>query len=178
MLSKDESEKGAFLPILHTPSIDDKPGAFIRGFDAIRDYLGATQDSADERTEKISMAIEALIIWVHPFNDGNGRTARFIGQFIEDGTNDIDRLVASAVSLEGRPTIYDRKFATKQSKLWLANNPDIMLDDDEGGDLRREAEKLPSDAEGIYLSVKKLINDPEWREAANRHRQSGEENDR
>jgi hypothetical protein len=82
-------EDGGFLPLLATPTPEDKPLALRAGFEAIRDYLNTSSDDVEQKIKGSGMAIEALLIWVHPFDDGNGRTSRFLAKFIDDGTTDI-----------------------------------------------------------------------------------------
>lgn len=160
---------GAFLPMLHTPASADKPEAFARGFAAIQEYLDSTDDPTDTQIEATAMATEALIIWVHPFADGNGRTSRFMAKLIEDGGADTDALVAETASGASRPMDYRSKLATKESKLADANNQDLMYDDDEREALRIAAEQLPDDIEGIYLSIKRLLETDEVRHDSARH---------
>lgn len=158
-LRKDENERGGYLPALHTPSAEDKPKSFARGFEAVQEYLTDSDDTVEDKLQASAMAMEALIIWVHPSNDGNGRTARFFGNLIEDGATDIDELVNQTVSAKERPMTYPYKLASKEGALENAGNPDIMFDDEEREALRERALSLPDDIEAMYLSVKRLLAD-------------------
>jgi Fic/DOC family. len=160
---------GAFLPILHTPASSDKPEAFARGYAAIQEYLDSTDDPTEKQIEGTAMATEALIIWVHPFADGNGRTSRFIAKLIEEGGTDTEALIAETASNARRPMDYRGKLATKESRLADADNEDLMYDDDERAELRASAEQLPDDIEGMYLSIKRLLETDEVRQDSARH---------
>lgn len=160
ILRNNPEEVGGYLPMLHTPHADVKTAAFMRGFDAIGEYMENTDDDAKAQVQKVSLAVEALIVWVHPFNDGNGRTSRFLGEIIENGAADKDRLIDAAADKRNRPPTYLRKkLETRESALAVANDDYIMLDDDEREQIRLEAGKLPDDVEGMYRSVKRLIRE-------------------
>lgn len=166
---RGRDEKGAFLPMLHTPSQEDKPAAFRRGFDALQEYLQTSQDSLEKKLEGAAMATEALLIWVHPFNDGNGRTSRFLAKFIEQGGASPEELIAESASSRERRTLYDYKVITRESKIALADNEEIIsLDDNERDELRKQAETSPNDVEGMYLSIKQLLENDYLREKAKR----------
>lgn len=169
-LRKCDNEKGAFLPMLHTPSHEDKPVAFQRGYEAIQEYLRDSSDSLEKKLEGVAMASEALIIWVHPFNDGNGRTSRFLGKFIESGASNIDELVAETASSRERGTYYRCKLATKEGLIADANNEDLMLDDDERDEMREKAQSLPNDIDGMYLSVKRLFESDALRDQTKKYK--------
>ncbi len=162
---KPEERLGGSLPMLHTPRSSDKLRAFSRGFDAIHEYLTTTDDPVNTQTEAVSMATEALIIWVHPFVDGNGRTSRFMGKLVEAGASDLDELAEETITSRARPLSYRHKLASKESELETADNEDIMLYDDERNALRTKAETLPNDVEATYLSVKRLLEDGSIRQS-------------
>ena len=171
-LRRREDEKlGGSLPGMHTPNYTDKPLAFSRGFDAIQEYLSLTTDSTEKQIEGIAMATEALIIWVHPFYDGNGRTSRFMAKLIEEGATDIDTLVQETTQSRFRKATYYSKYLTKEDRLADANNEDIIFeDDDERDEMRKTAENLPPDTEGMYLSIKRLLGSDEVRERSAKNR--------
>lgn len=147
-------EEGGFLPLLATPEPEDKRVAFRAGYDAIKDYLVTTDDSMEQKIKGASMAVEALVIWVHPFDDGNGRTSRFLGKFVEDGTTDVEQLIAETADINQRLRMFDGDLRVDQGN--TIKGIDIILDDDE----RKEYEKteMPA-AEGISLSIKRLLED-------------------
>lgn len=147
-------EEGAFLPLLATPEPEDKPVAFRAGYDAIKDYLSSTDDSIEQKIKGASMAVEALVIWVHPFNDGNGRTSRFLGKFVEDGTTDIDQLVAETADINQRLRMFDGELRVDQGN--TIKGVDIILDDDQRAEYKKT--EMPAD-EGISLSIKRLLED-------------------
>lgn len=159
-----EEKLGSDLPSLHTPESADKQAAFGRGYDAIREYLDTTEDGTDKQIQSIAMASEALIIWVHPFSDGNGRTSRFIGKLIEEGATDMDSLVEETASFKARPMYYKQKIASRESQIETADNEELMLDDDERDEIRENAKNLPDDIEAMYLSVKGILEDATIRE--------------
>lgn len=161
---------GGSLPMMHTPKSSDKPKAFSRGYAAIQEYLATTTDSIEKQIEGVAMATEALIIWVHPFVDGNGRTSRFMAKLIEDGATDIDALAQETAFREERNTIYKSRYMTKESMLADANNEDLMLEDDERDEMRQRAEKLPSDPVGMYLSIKRLLDNDDVRSESAKYR--------
>lgn len=156
---RPEERLGGALPMLHTPKSSDKLPAFSRGFDAIQEYLADTEDDADMQIEGVAMAAEALIIWVHPFTDGNGRTSRFMAKLIEDGASDLSELAEETVSSRARALMYRDKLDSREGVLADADNDELMLDDNERDALRKEAEELPDDIEATYLSVKRILED-------------------
>lgn len=147
-------EEGGYLPLLGTPSAEEKPGALRAGFAEVKKYLADSDDSTEQKVKGAAMAAEALVIWVHPSNDGNGRTSRFLGKFIEDGTTDIDQLVAATTSKSNHPRSYDGAIRVDQGN--TAKGLDLILDDDEIEELKKT--EMPA-AEGIALSIKKLLED-------------------
>lgn len=161
---RDRQEEGGALPLLHTPSPEDKPEAFKKGYHAIQEYVRTSAHSTEQKIEGVAMAAEALVIWVHPFNDGNGRTSRFIGKLIEDGATDIDDLIAETVAGNARNKVYRTMHPTREGALESANNPDLMLDDDERDRLREEARTLPSNVDGIAMSITQLLESDEIRQ--------------
>ncbi len=168
-IRQDEEEKGGFLPSMHTPSIEDKPEAFKKGYIAIQDYIQQSPDSIEKKIEGVAMATEALVIWVHPFNDGNGRTARFLAKLVEDGASNIDELVAETASGRIRRRIYTDKYATKESTLASANNEDIMYEEDEREEMRQRAKEMPDDVSSMYFSIQRLLENDKVRENTLRH---------
>lgn len=155
--------------MLHTPSHDDKIPAFRKGYQAIQEYIASSSDPVDKKITNVAMATEALVIWTHPFNDGNGRTSRFLGKLIEEGATDVDSLVAETAAGKERGRMYDRVLATKEGTLEAADNENIMLDDDERDEMRLRAEGLPNDIDAMYLNVQRLLQDESVQQHALRH---------
>ena len=156
-------DTGSFLPMMHTPKSQDKIPAFMRGVDAIHEYIRDSDDSVEQKLQGVSLGVGALIIRVHPFNDGNGRTSRFLGEFIESGAEDTDRLVDAAIANAGRQRTFNRGYLTREAALSNANNTELMLEDEEREEFRKKAETLPNDIEATYLTIKRLLEDDEWR---------------
>lgn len=145
-------DRGGFLPMLGTPSADEKPEAFRTGFETIKAYLEESSDTPRKKLKSAAMATEALVIWVHLFNDGNGRTSRFLGKFIEDGTTDTEQLVAETADNNNRLRMYDGKLRIDQYNIY--KDMDVLLDEDEEEELKKT--KMPV-VEGISLSLKRLM---------------------
>lgn len=159
-----EDEQGGFLPGLHVPSSEDKPEAFKRGYEAIQEYIDISSDAIEKKIEGAAMATEALIVWVHPFNDGNGRTSRFLAKLVEGGAVDMDSLVAETASASNRGRKYRDKVATKEGSQEFIDNPNILLDDDEVEQYVESAKNSPSDIEGMYISIKRLLENDSVRQ--------------
>jgi hypothetical protein len=143
------------LPLLATPPPPEKPEALRAGWAAIQTYLAESEDSPEQKAKAAGMAVEALLIWVHPFDDGNGRTSRFFGKFIEDGTVDIEELIVSTADRLRRMREYDDFLRIDKANIyewlgdWIANRPS-------------DAELRPTEmsyAEGIARSLIKLLAD-------------------
>lgn len=66
VLRRDPNEKGAFLPMLHTPSHEDKMPAFQKGYQAIQEYITDSSDPVKKKITSVALATEALVIWTHP----------------------------------------------------------------------------------------------------------------
>lgn len=162
-----QRDRGAYLPMLHTPSEKDKQASFDYGFNAIKDYLEGSDDSIDRKLEGVALGLEALIVRVHPFDDGNGRTSRFLGEFVQNGTGDINNLIDAATSSSSkRPRTFSGGYQSKESALENADNTELMLDDEEREELRRKAKTLPSDPEATYLTIKRYLEDDSFRNYA------------
>jgi len=149
-------DKGSYLPLLKTPDASEKPEAFRKGFDAIQKYLRDSNDSDQEKAKGAGMAVEALLIWVHAFNDGNGRTSRFLGSFIENGTTNTDQLINSTADKNERMRMYPEYLRLDNTS--YADDPDLMLDDHERDEIRAAQEALPI-TEGIAQSLTRLLED-------------------
>ncbi|MCA9331350.1 Fic family protein [Candidatus Saccharibacteria bacterium] len=150
------NESGGYLPMLKTPKADEKQEAMRRGFETIQRYLGESSDTDDQKVRGAGMATEALLIWVHPFNDGNGRTSRFLGKFIEDGTIDTEQLITETADGNERMRMYPEYL--RVDDVTDLSNQDILLDDDEIEQIKIAQEKLPI-TEGIALSLEMLLKD-------------------
>jgi hypothetical protein len=149
-------DAGSGLPMLKTPDPEDKPKALQGGFEVIQTYLSTTDDSIEEKVQSVGMAVEALIVWVHPFNDGNGRTSRFMGKFIEDGTVDTEQLANETSDKNERLRMYPAWLRVDSTTDW--RDTEILLDDDEREAIRLEQERLPI-TDGIPLSIERFLND-------------------
>jgi len=154
-LRRDESGIGGTLPLDHTPSPEDKPKAFRRGFEAISEYLADSDDSLEQQIEKTAAACKTLIILVHLFKDGNGRTSRFVAELMRGGAS--PELLAETVSDRGGDYDYPRSIDTKESLYAVANSEAFLLDDEEREELRERADGLPNDIEGMYLNIKQIL---------------------
>lgn len=148
-------DKGSMLPMLRTPSIGDKSEALFRGFGALQHYMKESEDTPEQKLRGLGMATEALIIWVHPFDDGNGRTSRFLGKFIEDGTVDTDQLIAETADNNVRQRMYGARLRVDNT---IDLNADILLDDDEIEQIKKEQQEVPI-IEGIESSIQRLLED-------------------
>lgn len=173
-LRNEAPDKGGNLPMLHTPESNLKSAALQKGFEAIKEYI---QDSPNPHLEKVAAATEALIIWVHPFDDANGRTSRFLAQFIESGASDKSRLLAVTSDKKNRLRNYIPDIQSKQALQVMTKDAvtipeapvkrepgliyldiDFILDDNEIEEMREQALAAPDDPDAIYLSIQKLLN--------------------
>lgn len=170
ILRLDSSEQGASLRLLHTPDKENKPEAFRQGYAEIQNYLHSSEDDIDTKIKGAAMAIEALIIWVHPFNDGNGRTSRFMARMVESGVSDVPDLISQTVSNQNRGVYNREKLQSMESILAEANNPNIMLDDEERSELRKQAAEAPNDTDAISLSIRQLLDSGSMRQDAGNFR--------
>lgn len=149
-------EEGGYLPMMKTPIAEQKPEALQKGFQIIEQYLEKSNDSDEQKLRGVGMAAEALIVWVHPFNDGNGRTSRFLGSFIENGTTDTEQLLKDTSNRNERMRIYPEFLRVDNTS--DVQNPDLLIDDDERAEIIKDQENLPI-TEGISLSIKRLLED-------------------
>ena len=159
-------EGHGMLPALHTPAARDKLACFNSGVEAIQEYVNSSRESTEEKLDAIAMAYEALIIWTHIFNDGNGRTSRFIGKLIEDGLGDVDGLVAETISGDNRQTVYFPTVETREGVLEDLNNSELWVSNED--ELRAKLDSLPNDIEGMKLNIKAILEDKELRRAYRR----------
>lgn len=159
-------EGHGMLPALHTPAARDKLACFNSGVEAIQEYVNSSRESTEEKLDAIAMAYEALIIWTHIFNDGNGRTSRFIGKLIEDGLGDVDGLVAETISGDNRQTVYSPTVETREGVLEDLNNSELSVPNED--ELRAKLDSFPNDIEGMKLNIKAILEDEELRRAYRR----------
>lgn len=159
-------EGHGMLPALHTPAARDKLACFNSGVEAIQEYVNSSRESTEEKLDAIAMAYEALIIWTHIFNDGNGRTSRFIGKLIEDGLGDVDSLVAETISGDNRQTVYFPTVETREGVLEDLNNSELWVSNED--ELRANLDSFPNDIEGMKLNIKAILEDEELRRAYRR----------
>ncbi|HMR72629.1 MAG TPA: Fic family protein [Candidatus Saccharibacteria bacterium] len=162
---KLKDEKGSLLPAVHTPSNDSKPEALRRGYDALQDYLRESSDTVDKKIADAALGVEALVILVHPFGDGNGRTSRFLSKFIEEGGADMKGLIETTASNTANPHNFKGvPVETREYCLARLNNPDDLMDDDERDELIAQADTMPDDVEGMYRSIKRLLESDELKD--------------
>lgn len=159
-------EGHGMLPALHTPAARDKLACFNSGVEAIQEYVNSSRESTEEKLDAIAMAYEALIIWTHIFNDGNGRTSRFISKLIEDGLGDVDGLVAETISGDNRQTVYSPTVETREGVLEDLNNSELWVSNED--ELRANLDSFPNDIEGMKLNIKAILEDKELRRAYRR----------
>lgn len=159
-------EGHGMLLALHTPATRDKLACFNSGVEAIQEYVNSSRESTEEKLDAIAMAYEALIIWTHIFNDGNGRTSRFIGKLIEDGLGDVDGLVAETISGDNRQTGYFPTVKTREGVLEDLNNSELRVPNED--ELRANLDSFPNDIEGMKLNIKAILEDKELRRAYRR----------
>lgn len=159
-------EGHGMLLLLHTPAARDKLACFNSGVEAIQEYVNSSRESTEEKLDAIAMAYEALIIWTHMFNDGNGRTSRFIGKLIEDGLGDVDGLVAETISGDNRQTGYFPTVETREGILEDLNNSELSVPNED--ELRDNLDSFPNDIEGMKLNIKAILEDKELRRAYRR----------
>ena len=158
---KNLDDEGASLPLLGTPETSEKREAFISGAQAIHEYLMTSEDSTEEKLRGTGMAAEALVIWVHPFNDGNGRTSRFLGKFIEDGFSDVGALMGETVDGRNRMRLYNEQLRVDQ---WnVLKGLDILWGDGEAEELEQKT-GMPI-AEGITKSIQHILENKPIQEA-------------
>jgi len=162
----NETGKYATLSLDHTPSLQDKPIAFKNGYEEIRRYIEMSPDSIEKKIEGVAMATEALIRWVHPFTDGNGRTSRFLGKLIDDGAANTDELVQDTITEGTRRRVYTMEIETREALLAVANSEAMAIDEAEREELREQAMNLPPDVEGVALNIKRLLEDDTVRQKA------------
>ncbi|TAH31711.1 Fic family protein [Candidatus Saccharibacteria bacterium] len=157
-LHENENDEGASLPLLGTPPPAEKEESFLAGAEVIHDYLIGSDDGVEEKLKAAGMAAEALIIWVHPFNDGNGRTSRFVGKFIEDGADaDGDGLAQETADGKYRQRVYteNMRIDTWNTMYTLIESGDLLIDEDEIAEI--EKTQMPF-KDGIAQSIRNLLN--------------------
>lgn len=162
------NDEGGCLPGMRTPDAIEKPIAFHAGFDSIKKYLDESTDSPEQKAKGVGMAMEALIIWVHPFNDGNGRTSRFFGKFIEDGTVNTEELIAETADAGNRLRVYPPRLRLDDMTDLSA---DILLDDDQILAIKKSQEELPI-IEGIAQSITQLLENKSFQDSVEAHTES------
>jgi hypothetical protein len=146
--------KRAETPMLGAPEASEKPAAFQAGFEAIQSYLHTTSDSLEQKVQGAGMAVEALIIWVHPFDEGNGRTARFFGKFIEDGSVDTQQLIGETVDRDVRLKAYNDEIRVDRYN--TLKFEDDFISEEVHQELLKT--KMPIN-EGISQSIARLLED-------------------
>lgn len=153
-------ERGASLPMIATPAAREKREALVKGFEEIKSYIALSEEDDSTTLRSVGMATEALLIWVHPFDDGNGRTSRFFGKFIEDGTSDIEALISETVDNNDRQRSYETSLRVDKGN--TMKGMDLMLTDAELKELQDTEMHVP---DGIALSIKRLLYDKQMQQS-------------
>lgn len=149
-------EGRSILLALHTPAARDKFACFTSGVEAICEWANSSEKTTEEKLQGIAEAYEALIIWTHIFNDGNGRTSRFIRRIIKSGFNDIGELEREVVSNETPRPDHNPHFITKQAAIEYLNNSELCVPNED--ELRANLDSFPDDIEGMKLNIAYLLD--------------------
>lgn len=152
------SPSASYTYLMHVPARADKPKAFNSGYQAIREYIGESDDDTDTKIAKVARAVESLIAWTHYSDDGNGRTARFWASIIESGGEDFSKVIDHTVSRYNRgKKLYNRSIRSKEAALFEINHPDLVIYDDQKEEILKQIDSMPDDIEAMYLDVKGLL---------------------
>ena len=149
-------EGHGMLLALHTPATGDKLECFNSGVEAIRKWANSPEKTTEEKLQGIAEAYEALIIWTHIFNDGNGRTGRFIRQIIKSGLNNIGELEEEAISNKTRRPAHRPYFRTRQAVEEDLNNSELCVPNED--ELSANLDSFPDDIEGMKLNIAHLLD--------------------
>lgn len=150
-------EGHGMLLALHTPATRDKFACFNSGVEAICEWANSSEKTTEEKLQGIAEAYEALIIWTHIFNDGNGRAGRFIRQIIKSGLNNsIGELEEEAVSNKTRRPAHRPYFRTRQAVEEDLNNSELFVPNED--ELRANLDSFPDDIEGMKLNIAHLLD--------------------
>lgn len=148
-------EGHGMLLALHTPATGDKLECFNSGVEAIREWANSPEKTTEEKLQGIAEAYEALIIWTHIFNDGNGRTSRFIRQIIKSGLNNISELEEETISNKTRRPVHRPYFITRQAMEEHLNNSELLVPN--ADEIRANLDDFPDDIKGMKLNIAHLL---------------------
>src|SRR6187402_3357248 len=73
-----------------TPDQRDKTSLLVETWRTAKSILQNREFNDDRALEYAALVVAQGLLFVHPFKDGNGRTARLLSYFIARGTPDID----------------------------------------------------------------------------------------
>ncbi len=76
--------------ILDPPDRADKEALLSTSWDTVKKILGDYDISDDQALERAGVVVGTMLVLIHPFGDGNGRTARILSLMIERGVADDD----------------------------------------------------------------------------------------
>lgn len=142
------------LPMMHTPATKDKINCLNSGIEVMREWANSSDRPVEEKLDAVAEAYESLIVWTHMFNDGNGRTGRFIGELIRSGLSDTDRLAAT-VSRSGKRMMRPPYVRTREGILESLENSELFVPNEEY--LRANLDKFPNDVDGMGANICHLL---------------------
>lgn len=155
-------EGHGILPLDYTPAGGAKIDCISKGTEAIKDYIDSSKDDMSTKLDTVAMAWEMLIVRTHLFNDGNGRTSRFVAEFIRNGLDNKESLLKTATSTVN--PVYRRILKSRESMLYDAANYDLAISEEDRETLRNQAEEAPSEVEVMERHVKLILDDKEYRD--------------
>lgn len=155
-------EGHGILPLDYTPAGGAKIDCISKGTEAIKNYIDGSKDDMPTKLDTVAMAWEMLIVRTHLFNDGNGRTSRFVAEFIRNGLDDKENLLKTATSTVN--PVYRRILESRESMLYDADNYDLAINEEDRETLRKQAEEAPSEVEVMEMHIKRILDDEEYRD--------------
>ena len=96
------------LGFIATPSLEDKEMLMDKSFEAVRDIL-SDKDSDDEvALRRAGLTIAGAINYIHPYENGNGRSGRAMHYLVEFGNQRGDEIFDQEMSATiGKYPVYD-----------------------------------------------------------------------
>lgn len=102
-----EYQAGALGSLLETPSAEDKTELMQQTYEAVRTILHNEDYSDKEALDRAGLTMAGAINYIHPYDNGNGRTGRLMHYLITYGTERGSEIDNEVYAIVAKQKVYD-----------------------------------------------------------------------